>query len=87
MGITIPRQYGGPGGSVLDVLLVVEEVARACGITARIIVEGSLGVVGRSPPTAPRRRSAAISRGCWKTARNPPSPSPSRRQAPPPPIS
>ena len=26
--------------------LVVEEVARACGVTARIVVEGSLGVVG-----------------------------------------
>jgi len=46
MGITIPKAYGGPGGSVLDVLLVVEEVARSCGVTARIVVEGSLGVVG-----------------------------------------
>ena len=46
MGLTIPQAYGGPGGSVLDVLLVVEEVARACGVTARIVVEGSLGVVG-----------------------------------------
>ena len=46
MGIAIPRAYGGPGGSVLDVLLVVEQVARACGVTARIVVEGSLGVVG-----------------------------------------
>jgi alkylation response protein AidB-like acyl-CoA dehydrogenase len=46
MGLTIPRAYGGPGGSVLDVVLVIEEVARACGVTARIVVEGSLGVVG-----------------------------------------
>ena len=46
MGITIPRAYGGAGGSVLDVLLVVEEIARVCGVTARIVVEGSLGVVG-----------------------------------------
>ena len=46
MGISIPRAYGGPGGSVLDVLLVVEQVARVCGVTARIVVEGSLGVVG-----------------------------------------
>jgi len=46
MGITIPKAYGGPGFSVLDVLLVVEEVARSCGVTARIVVEGSLGVVG-----------------------------------------
>jgi 3-sulfinopropanoyl-CoA desulfinase len=46
MGLTIPKPYGGPGRSVLDVLLVVEEIARVCGVTARIVVEGSLGVVG-----------------------------------------
>ncbi|MCI0548648.1 MAG: acyl-CoA dehydrogenase family protein [Candidatus Rokubacteria bacterium] len=46
MGLTIPRAHGGPGASVLDVVLVIEQVARACGITARIVVEGSLGVVG-----------------------------------------
>src|SRR3990167_2611678 len=53
MGITIPRPYGGPGGSVLDVLLVVEEIARVCGVTARIVVEGRseerrVGEEGRS---------------------------------------
>jgi alkylation response protein AidB-like acyl-CoA dehydrogenase len=46
MGVTVPAEYGGPGGRILDVLLVVEEIARACGVTARIVVEGSLGVVG-----------------------------------------
>jgi 3-sulfinopropanoyl-CoA desulfinase len=46
MGLTVPREYGGAGASVLDVLLVVEEIARVCGVTARIVVEGSLGVVG-----------------------------------------
>jgi alkylation response protein AidB-like acyl-CoA dehydrogenase len=46
MGLTIPKAYGGAGASVLDVLLVVEQVARQCGVTARVIVEGSLGVVG-----------------------------------------
>jgi hypothetical protein len=46
MGLTIPRAYGGPGASVLDAVLVIEQVARACGVTARIVVEGSLGVVG-----------------------------------------
>src|SRR5512145_463993 len=46
MGITIPEAYGGAGGSVLDVLLVVEEIARVCGVTARIVVEGNVGVVG-----------------------------------------
>lgn len=46
MGLTIPTAYGGPGGSVLDVVLAIEEIARVCGVTARIVVEGSLGVVG-----------------------------------------
>jgi 3-sulfinopropanoyl-CoA desulfinase len=46
MGLAIPTAYGGAGGSVLDVVLVIEELARVCGVTARIVVEGSLGVVG-----------------------------------------
>ncbi len=46
MGMTVPAEHGGPDRPVLDVVLVVEEIARACGITARIVVEGSLGVVG-----------------------------------------
>ncbi len=46
MGMTIPREYGGPDRPVLDVVLAIEEVARACGVTGRIVVEGSLGVVG-----------------------------------------
>lgn len=46
MGLSIPKAYAGPGGTVLDVVLVIEEVARVCGVTARIVVEGSLGVVG-----------------------------------------
>ncbi|MCL6641440.1 MAG: acyl-CoA dehydrogenase family protein, partial [Candidatus Rokubacteria bacterium] len=46
MGMTIPREYGGADRPLLDVVLVIEEIARACGVTARIVVEGNLGVVG-----------------------------------------
>ena len=46
MGMTIPAVHGGPAGSLLDVILVVEQIARACGVTARIVVEGNLGAVG-----------------------------------------
>ncbi len=46
MGMTIPREYGGGDRPLLDVVLVIEEIARACGVTARIVVEGNLGVVG-----------------------------------------
>ncbi len=46
MGMTLPAQYGGGGRSMIDVILVIEEIARACGVTARIVVEGNLSVVG-----------------------------------------
>lgn len=46
MGLTIPSRYGGGERPVLDVVLVIEQIARACGTTARIVVEGNLGTVG-----------------------------------------
>src|SRR5206468_2659624 len=46
MGMTVPASYGGGGRPLLDVILVIEEIARACGITGRIVVEGNLGTVG-----------------------------------------
>jgi 3-sulfinopropanoyl-CoA desulfinase len=46
MGMTIPSEHGGGDRPLLDVVLVIEEIARACGVTARIVVEGNLGVVG-----------------------------------------
>ncbi|KUO57799.1 MAG: acyl-CoA dehydrogenase [Alphaproteobacteria bacterium BRH_c36] len=45
MGMTIPRAYGGKGASFLDVCLVVEEVAKACTLTARIVVEANMGAI------------------------------------------
>jgi hypothetical protein len=46
MGLTIPRDWGGPGGSVLDAVLVVEEFSRACAVCGRIAVEANMGAVG-----------------------------------------
>ncbi|MBI2205893.1 MAG: acyl-CoA dehydrogenase family protein [Candidatus Rokubacteria bacterium] len=46
MGMTIPKEYGGADRSLIDVILVIEEIARACGITGRIVVEGNVGAVG-----------------------------------------
>lgn len=43
MGMTLPKSYGGQGLSYLDTVLVVEEIARACAVTARIVVEGNTG--------------------------------------------
>jgi alkylation response protein AidB-like acyl-CoA dehydrogenase len=46
MGFTLPKEYGGQGLGYLEVLLIVEEIARVCGVTARIVVEGNMGAIG-----------------------------------------
>lgn len=45
MGMSIPQAYGGKGASFLDVCLVVEEIAKACTLTARIVVEANMGAI------------------------------------------
>jgi len=45
-GMTLPAEYGGGGYSALDAILVIEEVARHCGVSARIIVDHNFGAVG-----------------------------------------
>ncbi|MEM9629810.1 MAG: 3-sulfinopropanoyl-CoA desulfinase [Pseudomonadota bacterium] len=46
MGMTIPTAYGGLGLTYFDAILVIEEVAKVCGVTARIVVEANMGGVG-----------------------------------------
>ena len=46
MGMTVPRAYGGRGLSYFDAVLVIEQVAKACGVSARIVVEANMGAVG-----------------------------------------
>jgi len=46
MGMTVPAAYGGPGRDLLDVILAIEQVARVCGVTGRILVDSNLGAVG-----------------------------------------
>ena len=45
MGMTVPREYGGLGLSYFDTVLVIEEMARVCGVTGRIVVEGNMGAI------------------------------------------
>jgi len=45
MGMTIAPEFGGGGRPLLDAVLVIEQVARVCGATARIVVEGNAGAV------------------------------------------
>ena len=46
MGMTVPENYGGPGLGYLDAVIVIEEVAKACGVSARIVVEANMGAIG-----------------------------------------
>ena len=46
MGMTIPTELGGAGRSLFEAVLVAEEMAKACGVTARIVVEGNMGALG-----------------------------------------
>jgi alkylation response protein AidB-like acyl-CoA dehydrogenase len=45
MGMTVPRAYGGQGASFLDAVLVIEEMAKSCTVTARIVVEANMGAI------------------------------------------
>ena len=46
LGMTIPPEYGGQGLTYFDAVLVVEEMARVCGVTGRIVVEANMGAIG-----------------------------------------
>src|SRR5512142_871180 len=46
LGMTIPRKFGGPERPLIDVVLVIEQIAKYCGVTARIVVETNMGALG-----------------------------------------
>ncbi len=46
LGMTIPQRYGGQGLGYLEAVLVIEEMAKVCGVTGRIVVEANMGAIG-----------------------------------------
>ncbi|MBK5103841.1 MAG: acyl-CoA dehydrogenase family protein [Burkholderiales bacterium] len=46
LGMTIPKKFGGPERPLIDVVLAIEQVAKYCGVTARIVVETNMGALG-----------------------------------------
>ena len=84
MGYTIPQAYGGSGGSFLDAAIVIEEMARVCGVTGRIAVEANMGAISAVMRYGSERSAGWPPNWCWAaTSRR--SASPSRTLAPPPP--
>ncbi len=45
LGMTMPKAYGGKDASFLDAALVIEEMAKSCTVTARIVVETNMGAI------------------------------------------
>ena len=45
LGMTIPKALGGQGRSFLEAALVIEEMAKSCTVTARIVVETNMGAL------------------------------------------
>src|SRR5258708_38601754 len=45
LGMTLPAALGGQGRSFLEAVLVIEEMAKACTVTARIVVETNMGAI------------------------------------------
>ena len=85
MGYTIPQEYGGAGGSFLDAALIIEEMARVCGVTGRIAVEANMGAISAVMRYGTRGAEAAGRRTGAGAATSRRSASPSPRPAPPPP--
>ena len=44
-GMTVSPELGGQGRSFLDAVLVIEEMAKVCSVTARIVVETNMGAI------------------------------------------
>jgi alkylation response protein AidB-like acyl-CoA dehydrogenase len=45
LGMTLPKTLGGKDASFLDAVLVIEEMAKSCSVTARIVVETNMGAI------------------------------------------
>jgi len=58
MGMTLPKQYGGQGASFHDCVLVIEEIAKACTLTARIVVEANMGGISAIMAYGPEEQKA-----------------------------
>ena len=71
MGMTIPKAYGGAGLTYLDAVLVIQALAKRCGVSARIAVEANMGAIGAIMAygsEAQKRLAAELVLACDKPA-------------------
>jgi alkylation response protein AidB-like acyl-CoA dehydrogenase len=58
MGITIPEADGGQGGSLMDAVIAIEQVAAACPRSADVVQSGSFGPIRTFAEYAAREQKA-----------------------------
>jgi alkylation response protein AidB-like acyl-CoA dehydrogenase len=58
MGYTVPKVYGGRGGSCFEATLIIEEMARVCGPPAGLLSKPIWAQYRQSCSMAPKSRSA-----------------------------
>ena len=66
MGMTIPKEYGGQSATYYHAVLVIEEIARACALSARIVVESNMGGISAIMAYALTRRKDSALLWCLK---------------------
>ena len=60
MGMSVPRDLGGAGLALAEIVPIVEAVAQACTLTARVVVEGNMGAL-----TAVMRHGTQAQKARW----------------------
>ena len=58
MGMTIPEAFGGRGASFHDAVLVIEEIAKVCALSARVLVEANMGGISAIMAYGTRKQKA-----------------------------
>lgn len=46
LGMTVPEAFGGPERPLIDVVLAIEQIAKYCGVTGRVVVDSNVGALG-----------------------------------------
>ena len=70
MGITLPREDGGQGGTLMDAVIAIEQIAAACPRSADVVQFGNFGPIRTFAEYATPALKAHSSPTSWRAARS-----------------
>ena len=62
LGITLPEEDGGQGGTLMDAVIAIETVAQVCPRSADVVQAGNFGAIRVLAAYGDRRSEEALSR-------------------------